>query len=269
MLSKIFLELFSSMPAPSTVLTFLKTMPVSSQAALAFLLLLSIAAWSIIFAKCFLLQRVRHSNQKFKSRLRGASSCLDVFLSGDSFPRSPFYCVYETGARTITKQMLGTDDRSRISERDIEEESLDVHQYARVGTSMRKSLRECTDQMRHGFAPLRLIAAVSAVVGLAVGSWLVIQSISAHEGKFHTLLSCALIVVVWSLLVSFTSGLSQGYLFRLCQAQARKASAFSEEVYRSFESLCPPPIPQPQASTSEPAAASSDVQYRSLTQQPS
>lgn len=67
------------------------------------LLLASIASWSLVLSKWFLLRRALNENRKFLDTFWAGKSIDEIFTQSDRFPSSPVALVFKSGVKELRK----------------------------------------------------------------------------------------------------------------------------------------------------------------------
>lgn len=83
-----------------------------AQAVMAFLLLFSLASWTVIFSKWAMFRRARQANIQFLRTFRKATRLDAVAAASEQFRESPLVTVFDFGYSEVSRQMSA---RSRIT----------------------------------------------------------------------------------------------------------------------------------------------------------
>ncbi|PTY05365.1 biopolymer transporter [Verrucomicrobia bacterium LW23] len=203
----------------------------------------SIFSWSVMISKFLQIRTVRRQNAAFLKRFRASRTPMALAMSGETFPGSTYFEVYEAGAREMIFQMTGTttwDERTMaILARPPRISSVAM---SSVRSAMERTVSEQALRLEDRMILLATAVSGAPFLGLLGTVWGVMDTFSDIAQKGNASLatmapgvSGALITTVTGLLVAIPAMFGYNFLVVTVRRLTVEMDNFAAELASSFD----------------------------------
>ncbi len=206
-----------------------------AKAIIAFLILFSIIAWSVMIAKALQMQRAKRLNQFFTAEYRTQKHVLDVFNRRVQADGCPLFVVYQAGSIELDMRLKtedGTARRRFVSLKGMEH----------VKRSMENTVAQESLKLESGLILLAIAVSGAPFLGLLGTVWGVMSTFGhiAQQGSATLAamapgVAAALITTVAGLLVAIPSMFGYNWLVHNLRVLTVELDNFAQELVSKME----------------------------------
>ncbi|HSI85035.1 MAG TPA: MotA/TolQ/ExbB proton channel family protein, partial [Candidatus Methylacidiphilales bacterium] len=203
----------------------------------------SIFSWSVMISKFLQIRTVRRRNQEFMKRFRASRTPLSLVMSGDTFPGSTYYEIYDAGARELVFQMTGSNNwDERTAAILARPPRVSAVAMASVRSAMERQVSEQALKLEDRMITLATAVSGAPFLGLLGTVWGVMDTFSDIAQKGNASLatmapgvSGALITTVTGLLVAIPAMFGYNFLVVTVRRLTVEMDNFGAELAAACE----------------------------------
>lgn len=212
----------------------IKNAPVEGLVILVLLLLFSIFAWSVLFAKVMQMRRAKQLNGFFESEYRNQTKVLGIFDRRVLAEGCPLFAVYNEGAISLDARLKkGGETRA---------EAVSLKGMEHVKRSIENSVAREALKLESGLILLAIAVSGAPFMGLLGTVWGVMITFadvaakgSADLATMAPGVSAALVTTVAGLLVALPSMFGYNWLVHNLRVQTVELDNFAQELVSKME----------------------------------
>ncbi len=220
--------------ADANVVYVLRNAPIEGKIILAFLLVFSIFAWSVMVGKALQMRRAKKLNQFFDAEFRGQKNVLGIFERRVQVDGCPLFAVYQEGCIELDARVKGDGE---VRKKNISLKSMEHIKRTLESAVARESLK-----MESGLILLAIAVSGAPFLGLLGTVWGVMITFAdvAQAGKAELTtmapgVSAALVTTVAGLLVAIPSMFGYNWLVHTLRVLTVELDNFAQSLVSRME----------------------------------
>ncbi len=231
----VFLAAASANANKAELLYVLEQATIEAKVIIAFLIIFSIVAWSVMIGKAVQMRRAKKLNQFFNSEFRTQKSVLDVYDRRVQAEGCPMFKVYQAGS-------LELDARLKNPENNARKKFVSLKGMEHVKRSLENTVAQESLKLESGLILLAIAVSGAPFLGLLGTVWGVMstfghvaQQQSASLAAMAPGVAAALITTVAGLLVAIPSMFGYNWLVHTLRVLTVELDNFAQELVSKME----------------------------------
>ena len=206
-----------------------------AKAIIAFLVVFSIIAWSVMIAKALQMRRAKNLNQFFNAEYRTQKNVLDVFDRRVQAEGCPQFVVYQAGSLELDARLKNPDGSGR-------KRFVSLKGMEHVKRSLENAVAQESLKLESGLILLAIAVSGAPFLGLLGTVWGVMSTFghiaqqgSASMAAMAPGVSAALVTTVAGLLVAIPSMFGYNWLVHNLRVMTVELDNFAQELVSKME----------------------------------
>ena len=206
-----------------------------AKAIIAFLVVFSIIAWSVMIAKALQMRRAKNLNKFFRTEYGTQKNVLDVFDRRVQAEGCPLFLVYQAGSLELDARLKNPDGSGR-------KRYVSLKGMEHVKRSMENTVAEESLKLESGLILLAIAVSGAPFLGLLGTVWGVMSTFghiaqqgSASMAAMAPGVSAALVTTVAGLLVAIPSMFGYNWLVHTLRVLTVELDNFAQELVSKME----------------------------------
>jgi biopolymer transport protein ExbB/TolQ len=206
-----------------------------AKAIIAFLVVFSIIAWSVMIAKALQMRRAKKLNQFFNTEYRTQKNVLDVFDRRVQAEGCPQFVVYQAGSLELDARLKNPDGNGR-------KRYVSLKGMEHVKRSLENAVAQESLKLESGLILLAIAVSGAPFLGLLGTVWGVMSTFghiaqqgSASMAAMAPGVSAALVTTVAGLLVAIPSMFGYNWLVHNLRVMTVELDNFAQELVSKME----------------------------------